>query len=146
MTPTIRRARAEDATALTVTMLTSSSYAGDYARILDGYAVTAEQIARDHVFAAEAETILGFYSLTLVPEPELDLLFVADAAQGRGIGRLLMTHLRATAAALGIATVRIVSHPPALGFYEASGAKRIGTKAPSGKVGWERPILMLAIG
>lgn len=145
MTPVIRRARAEDAPALTTMMHASSAYAGGYARILDGYSVTPEQIARDHVFVAEAEAILGFYSLTLAPEPELDLLFVDDAAQGRGIGRLLMNHLRATAGALSLSTVRIVSHPPALGFYEASGAARIGTKPPFGKVGWDRPILELAI-
>jgi len=137
MTPIIRRARAEDAPALTAIMHASSAYAGDYTRILDGYAVTAEQIARDHVFIAEAETVLGFYSLTVVPEPELDLLFVADQAQGRGIGQLLIDHCRVTAGALGIATVRIVSHPPALGFYQASGANRIGTEPPSGKVGWD---------
>lgn len=146
MTPVIRRARAEDAPVLTAIMHASAAYAGGYARILDGYAVTPEQIARDHVYVAEAETILGFYSLTMLPEPELDLLFVADAAQGRGIGRLLMEHLRATAAAIGVATVRIVSHPPALGFYQTNGARRIGTRPPSGKVGWERPILELAIG
>lgn len=146
MTPVIRRALAEDAPALTAMMHASAAYAGGYARILDGYAVTPEQIAHDHVYVAATETILGFYSLTMLPEPELDLLFVADAAQGRGIGRLLMEHLRATAAAIGFAMVRIVSHPPALGFYQASGARRIGTRLPSGKVGWERPILELATG
>jgi GNAT superfamily N-acetyltransferase len=126
-------------------MHASSAYAGDYARILDGYVVTAEQIARDHVFVAEDEAILGFYSLTLAPEPELDLLFVADPAQGRGIGRLLMDHVRATAASLDVPVLKIVSHPPALSFYEASGAKRTGTKPPAGRVGWDRPILELAI-
>jgi GNAT superfamily N-acetyltransferase len=126
-------------------MHASSAYAGDYARILEGYAVTPDQIARDYVFLAEDKAILGFYSLTLAPEPELDLLFVADRAQGRGIGRLLMDHVRATAASLSAPVLKIVSHPPALGFYETSGATRIGTKPPSGKVGWERPILELAI-
>lgn len=145
MTPVIRRARTEDAPALTAMMHASSAYAGGYARILDGYAITRAQIARDHMFLAEAEATLGFYSLTLLPEPELDLLFVADEAQGRGIGRLMMDHCRATAAVLGISTVRIVSHPPALGFYQANGAKRTGTKPPSGKVQWDRPILELAI-
>jgi GNAT superfamily N-acetyltransferase len=126
-------------------MHASSAYTGDYGRILEGYAVTPDQIARDYVFLAEDAAILGFYSLTLAPEPELDLLFVADRAQGRGIGRLLMDHVRATAASLSVPVLKIVSHPPALGFYEASGAKRTGTKPPSGKVGWDRPILELAI-
>jgi len=146
VTPEIRRAAAGDAAALTRMMHESAAYAGTYARILDGYAVTPDQIARDHVFVAEEDAVLGFYSLMLEPEPELDLLFVADHAQGRGIGRLLMDHLRATAAGLGISSIRIVSHPPALGFYEASGAVRIGAKPASGKVGWERPILDIAIG
>jgi GNAT superfamily N-acetyltransferase len=145
MTPVIRRARAEDAPALTAMMHASSAYADGYARILEGYAIVPEQIARDHMFIADAEATLGFYSLTLLPQPELDLLFVADKAQGRGIGRLLMDHCRAKAATLGISTLRIVSHPPALGFYQANGARRIGTKPPSGKVQWDRPILELAI-
>ncbi|MGQ4516139.1 GNAT family N-acetyltransferase [Streptomyces sp. DW26H14] len=90
-------------------------------------------------------TILGFYALLLTPpEPELDLLFVADAAQGRGIGRLLMDHMKATARAAGEDHVRVVSHPPAEGFYTSVGALRTGViRAYPPAVPWDRPELSI---
>ena len=143
----IRRAQAGDADALTALMHASSAYRGNYARILQGYAVTPDQIARDHVYlATDANGALaGFYSLTLQPEPELDLMFVADAAQGTGLGRALFAHFRALAASLGVQSVLIVSHPPALGFYQRQGAVRTATKPPTDSAPWERPILRLEV-
>ena len=141
----IRKAIASDAPALTALMHASAAYQGHYAAILDGYAVTPAQIARDLVFLAhERDDLWGFYSLTLLPEPELDLMFVADEAQGTGLGRWLIQHLRTIATARGIAAIRIVSHPPAEGFYRRMGAERIGPQPPSGRVSWERPILKLS--
>jgi GNAT superfamily N-acetyltransferase len=146
MDATIRRASACDAEALTELMHSSSAYRGEYARILENYAVTADQIERDLIFAVEAESgLLGFYSLTLIGEPELDLMFVADAMRGTGLGRLLFEHMRAQAADRGIERVRIVSHPPATGFYEAMGSVHAGVSPPSGKASWSRPILCLPI-
>ena len=141
----IRRAAAGDADALTRLMHASSAYRGAYAAILAGYAVTPAQIARDEVYLCEDanRALLGFYSLTLAETPELDLMFVADDVQGRGIGSQLFTHLRATAAALNIVDIVIVSHPPAAAFYERQGAIRIGTKPPTPTASWERPIYRL---
>lgn len=143
----IRRAIAEDAPALSALMHASAAYQGAYAAILHGYAVTPEQVTHDQVFLAErGGEILGFYSLAEAGgEPELDLLFVADAAQGSGVGARLFAHMRDTAHALGIASVKIVSHPPAEAFYVRMGAARVGTAAPSGRVGWARPVLRLKV-
>jgi GNAT superfamily N-acetyltransferase len=142
----IRRARASDAENLTALMHASSAYAGEYASILRDYAVTPEQIDRDLVWLAETGgRVLGFYSLTLSEEPELDLMFVADGLQGTGLGRGLFAHMRAQAAALGIDAVRIVAHPPAAGFYETMGAVPIGISPPFGKASWSRPVLSLPI-
>jgi len=91
------------------------------------------------------EVLAGFYSLTLEGDPELDLMFVADAAQGRGIGALLFAHLRKQARSLGLASVRIVSHPPSADFYLRMGAVRVGTMEPTPTAPWERPILTLAV-
>jgi predicted N-acetyltransferase YhbS len=126
----------------------SAAYQGDYARILEGYQVTAGQIQRDEVFVAEeGGQVLGFYSLANIEvEPELDLLFVADLAQARGVGSALFGHMRSKACELGISTVRIVSHPPAERFYMRMGAQRVGCKAPTGKVSWLRPVLVLELG
>lgn len=89
--------------------------------------------------------VLGFYSLVLAP-PELDLMFVADRAQGRGVGRLLVAHLRSEARAAGLDRVRVVSHPPAEGFYRSVGAVHTGT-APANPpvVVWDRPELEFRI-
>lgn len=123
------------------------AYQGAYGAILEGYALGETQLNRDRIFLAESGgEILGFYSLITEGEPELDLMFVSDAAQGTGLGKILFDHMRETAQALGIASVLIVSHPPSVGFYERMGAVRTGTKPPSGRASWERPILRLPIG
>ncbi len=142
----LRPASAADADALTALMKASAAYSGVYAALLDGYRITAAQIARDHFVIAEGDgRLLGFYSLTLTDEPELDLLFVADAAQGLGIGRVLMLDLIEIARVKAIASVKIVSHPPSLGFYLRHGAVQVGIKPASGRATWDRPILMLPI-
>jgi GNAT superfamily N-acetyltransferase len=144
---TIRRAVAADADILSTLMHACSAYRGSYAAILQGYAVTPAQVERDIVFAAcSDDRVLGFYSLAgLATEPELDLMFVSDAAQGMGLGALLFNHMRSTARTLGLAEVRIVSHPPAETFYLRMGAQRTGSILPSGRVTWPRPLLRLAI-
>jgi len=149
----IRRAGARDADALTQLMHASAAYRGPYASILHGYAVTAAQIGADHLHLAERDLaghgteLLGFYSLTLAASgAELDLMFVADAAQGQGVGAALFAHMHETADALGCTQVTIVSHPPAEAFYRRMGAVRVGTRPPSSRAPWERPVLHLAVG
>ncbi|RII17021.1 putative acetyltransferase [Streptomyces sp. YIM 130001] len=140
---TIRRATGEDAASLTELMHASGAYRGRYASIIAGYRVTADYVARHQVFVADGEhgELLGFYGLVLDP-PELDLAFVADPAQGTGIGRRLVRHMLARARAAGLTGVRVVAHPPATDFYRRLGAQRTGTVAPTPpKVTWERPEL-----
>lgn len=147
-TPTIRRALPQDAGQLTALMHASSAYQGEYASILEGYRVTAGYLTRHEVFLAadgDADTVLGFYSLVADP-PELDLLFVSDAAQGRGVGRLLVRHMTTRAARLGLPEVRVVSHPPAEPFYRRLGATRAGTvPATPPRIPWDRPELRFTI-
>lgn len=141
----IRRALASDAPALTALMQRSSACAGACAAILERHSVTPRQVSRDALFPVEARGVLrGFHSVRgMGNQRELDLMFVADAAQGRGVGALLFRHARDTARSLGAAAPRIVAHPPAEGFYRRMGARRIGTVAPRGRVAWPRPILQL---
>jgi GNAT superfamily N-acetyltransferase len=136
----IRQAAADDIAAMNDLMHASMA-------ILDGYQLTLAQIERDHVYVAEEHAkVLGFYSLIASsPDPELDLLFVSDAAQGIGIGSALIAHLKQLAISLGISAIRIVSHPPALDFYVRIGAKIIGTSPAHGRVTWERPVLTLPV-
>ncbi|MFJ4716831.1 GNAT family N-acetyltransferase [Streptomyces sp. NPDC088785] len=153
---TVRRATARDAKRLTRLVRGSSAYEGQYADMVAGYRVSAAYIDTHRVFAAVDDSgtaqdpgargpVLGFYALLIDPA-ELDLMFVADAAQGRGIGRLLVAHMRDEARAAGLDRVRVVSHPPAEGFYRSMGARRTGTAAAAPPaVGWDRPELEFAL-
>lgn len=144
--PQMRRALPDDAQALTDLMQASRAYEGSYRSILDGYAITRDQIARDVIYLAKQNgQVAGFYSLTLVSGPELDLLFVADSMQGTGLGNMLIQHMKEQARQREIRHVKIVSHPPSVGFYQRMGATIVGTAAPTKKVTWSRPILSLEI-
>jgi GNAT superfamily N-acetyltransferase len=142
----IRAAELRDLPALNALMHASRDYQGEYYTIIENYFVTPEQLKANRVFLAERDgELLGFYSLIVDGEPELDLTFVADAAQGSGAGRALFDHMKHIARASGCASVCIGSHPPSVGFYERMGAVRCGTRPPQGRVTWERPLLKLQI-
>ncbi len=136
----IHRAAPSQAGTLTALMHASSAYQGEYASILDGYAISPGYVEANPTFLATGGAgILGFYALV---DAELDLLFVADEAQGLGIGARLITHMLAEAHERGLESVRVVSHPPALAFYVRMGARRTGTiPANPPKVRWDRPEL-----
>lgn len=140
----VRRAVARDAKRLTRLVRGSRAYEGQYAAMVAGYRVGPDYIEAHRVFVATDGSeghVLGFYSLVLAP-PELDLLFVADQAQGRGIGRLLVAHMRSEARSAGLERVRVVSHPPAEGFYRSVGAVPVGiASATPPAVVWDRPEL-----
>ncbi|MGW0569366.1 GNAT family N-acetyltransferase [Streptomyces tauricus] len=147
----VRRATARDAKRLTRLVRGSRAYEGQYAAMVAGYRVGPDYIETHRVFVAVAATeghegqVLGFYSLVLAP-PELDLMFVADQAQGRGVGRLLVAHMTSEARAAGLDRVRVVSHPPAEGFYRSVGAVHVGTaSATPPAVVWDRPELEFRI-
>ncbi|MEV0587873.1 GNAT family N-acetyltransferase [Nonomuraea sp. NPDC050310] len=145
--PRVRSAVPSDAPDLTALMHASAAYRGEYAAILDGYEVTPDYLERHPAFVAVDVfgRVLGFASLLTDP-PELDLLFVSDAAQGGGVGRLLVERTLERARELGLASVRVVSHPPAEAFYLRLGAERTGTVPPRPpRVTWERPDLRFVL-
>ncbi|MFC7819591.1 MULTISPECIES: GNAT family N-acetyltransferase [unclassified Streptomyces] len=144
----VRRAVARDAKRLTRLVRGSRAYEGQYAAMVSGYRVGPDYIENHRVFVAVEDVtgrVVGFYALLLVP-PELDLLFVQDGTQGRGIGRLLVDHMKTQARAAGLDRVRVVSHPPAEGFYRSVGALPTGTaSANPPAVAWDRPELEFLI-
>ncbi|MGW0116964.1 GNAT family N-acetyltransferase [Streptomyces sp. NPDC003327] len=139
---TVRRATAEDAPRLTRLVRKSAAYRGDYAAMVEGYRVGGPYIEHHlvHVAVDADGLVLGFYAL-LADEAELDLAFVADSAQGLGIGRALMVHMTEQARAAGLDGVRVVAHPPAEEFYLRTGARRVGTVRAAGRIHWDRPEL-----
>ncbi|MFD9289532.1 GNAT family N-acetyltransferase [Streptomyces sp. NPDC060030] len=143
----VRPAVARDAKRLTRLVTTSGAYEGPYAPLVEGYKVGPDYIEAHevHVAVDDDGRILGFYALVVSP-PELDLMFVADEAQGRGIGRLLVGHLLGRARLAGLTAVRVVAHPPAEGFYRSMGAERTGTVvARPPAVMWDRPEMVLTV-
>lgn len=147
-TGTVRRATARDAKRLTRLIQASSAYEGPYAPMIAGYRVGPDYIETHRVFLATGPDgrLLGFYALLLAP-PELDLMFVADAAQGLGVGRRLVEHMKGQARDAGVDAVRVVSHPPAEGFYREVGAERVGTVAANPPaVMWDRPEMVIRVG
>ena len=108
--------------------------------------VTPSYIVEHLVIVAveQAGNLLGFYSLIREP-PELDILFVADSAQRRGISATLVHHMIEQAKRAGFPAVRVVSHPPAEPFYRRMGAQRTGTVAARPPTTtWEPPELWFA--
>ncbi|WP_234326451.1 GNAT family N-acetyltransferase [Streptomyces sp. NRRL S-495] len=144
----IMPAAATDADRLTALIHDCSAYRGAYAQMIAEYRVTPEYLARHEVHlavrAADGD-LLGFYALITEPA-ELDLMFVADRAQGLGVGRRLIAHLLDRARALGLGGgIRVVSHPPAEAFYLRMGAERVGTFPARPPIGWDRPELRFAL-
>ncbi|MEU8541529.1 GNAT family N-acetyltransferase [Streptomyces sp. NPDC048717] len=139
---TLRRATADDSRRLAKLVRTSGAYAGEYASMVDGYQVGGSYVEHHLVYVAvdTQGRVLGFYAL-LLDEAELDLAFVADDAQGRGIGRLLMEHMIEQGRAAGLTSIRVVAHPPAEEFYLRTGARRTGTVRRTGHIHWDRPEL-----
>ncbi|MFE6737423.1 GNAT family N-acetyltransferase [Streptomyces tubercidicus] len=156
-----------DAGRLTRLVRNSRAYEGRYSSMVEGYRVGPDYIEAHRVFvavegAAEgaadgagpgerkagqgAGRVWGFYALMVEPG-ELDLMFVADQAQGYGIGRRLIEHMLDEARRAGLDSVRVVSHPPAEGFYRSVGARLVGTvPANPPAVRWDRPELAFLVG
>ena len=128
----IVRARPEDADTLTAVAFAAKRHWGypegwiqSWQEILT---VTPKLVAENPTFSAtEDDRVIGFYSLTAEPRPDLTHLWVLPVAMGRGIGRALFEHAVEQARTLGLASFEIEADPNAESFYLHMGAKRIGT-------------------
>ncbi|RKT88075.1 Acetyltransferase (GNAT) domain-containing protein [Saccharopolyspora antimicrobica] len=148
MTTHVEDATIADAEELTRIVRTSSAYDGHYRVMVAELGIDADYLAEHLVRVARDGDgrPLGFHTV-IVPgrgaedEGELDYMFVDDAAQGRGLGRLLITDACRQARARGLRRLHVVSHPPSEGFYLSVGARRVGTVPPAGEITWSRPHL-----
>ncbi|MFE6865510.1 GNAT family N-acetyltransferase [Kitasatospora sp. NPDC057692] len=145
----IRPARPSEAAALSALALRSKAHWGYDAAFIEAcraeLTLPPDRVGPDRAAVAEEDgRVLGFVTLTgAPPEGELGMIFVEPAAIGRGVGRRLMDHLRAEAAALGFERITVEADPNAEPFYLAMGAVRTGT-VPSGSIpGRELPLLTL---
>jgi GNAT superfamily N-acetyltransferase len=147
----IRRARPDEAAALTDLALRSKAHWGYdvafMAACRDELTMTPEIVAAKPVFVFEAQSkIRGFYALEVhAMDADVSFLFVEPAAMGRGVGKVLWRHLTGEAKRLGAARITIESDPDAEGFYQAMGARTVG-EAPSGSIpGRTLPLLEVAL-
>ena len=122
----IRRARPEEATALSVLAETSKRHWG-----------------YDDAFIAEIdETAIGFY---LLAQTSLERLFISPEFFGHGVGRALMAHLQTQAREQGLTRIEIISDPNAADFYRRTGAIEAGLSNSQFVSGRQLPVFVLEI-
>lgn len=147
MSPKIRAARAADCARLTEIAIAAKRHWGYPADWIDSWrdelTFTRDKLASWDVFCAlEGGEVLGVGALSCDGEAEVEGLWVWPAAMGRGIGRLLLRRLVAQARTRGMAQLRVVSDPNALGFYRRNGAHVVGS-LPSTPAGRTLPLCYL---
>ncbi|WP_411103948.1 GNAT family N-acetyltransferase [Streptomyces sp. cmx-4-9] len=125
----LRRARADEAQALTGLVMRSKAYWGYDGAFLAACAEElrirpCEVVSRRIVVAESAcGGVLGLASLEGAPaRAVLGLLFVEPSAVGQGVGRLLYRDVLRRAVELGVRRLLIDADPHAAGFYRAMGA------------------------
>ena len=126
------RAIPEDAESLTRVAFAAKRHWGYPERWIlrwtESLTIAPEFVRDNEVYVAtDGERIVGFYALVgEAPQVELEHLWVLPEIMGTGVGRALFDHAMKTAAAAGVADVRIEADPHAEGFYEHMGARRVG--------------------
>ena len=125
----IRRARPEEADALTALIMRAKGYWGYDQPFLElsrpTLTLKSESIERDPVYCAEVgDTIAGVSYLRRLNEAEVSLedLFVDPAFIGQGIGGLLWRHAVDLAKSMGATSLVFEADPHARPFYEHMGA------------------------
>ena len=133
---TIRRARATDADAVgrvhrsAIRELCRTHYTDEQIEAWSGPRPAghfAEVIrAKEFYVAEEGGEVVGFGSLN--PEAcEVDAVYVAPAAAGRGVGTELLRTVEARARELGLKRLSVDASLNAVGFYERAGFELQGT-------------------
>jgi len=149
---TLRAARADEAALLSALALRAKAlwgYSPEFMQACrDELTYAAADVARGGFVVAEEDgRVVGFYALapTVDGAAELKALFVEPAEIGRGLGRALIEHAKASAARLGASRMVIQGDPHAARFYVAAGGVHSGTR-PSGSIaGRALPLFVIAL-
>jgi GNAT superfamily N-acetyltransferase len=143
----LRRARCEDAPALTA-LIYASKQSNGYddafmAACADELRVTATDIAAKTYWIAEGASPFGCVSLG--PQGTIHDLFVHPDHKRQGIGRALWAVLLEEARVKGFARLKLEADPAAVPFYVALGFSTV-SEAPSGSIpGRMLPHMQLAL-
>jgi GNAT superfamily N-acetyltransferase len=137
----IRRARAEEAAALSALARRSKAHWGYDAEFMARCREELTVSLEDEAYVLESDgELLGFYALE---GPELSFLFVVPEQLGRGLGRLLIEHAKAHARARGHHRLKVDSDPHAVGFYRAVGGRQVGEVASASVPGRMLPQFLI---
>ncbi|WP_051485352.1 GNAT family N-acetyltransferase [Nocardioides sp. J54] len=143
---TVRRARADDAGAVSALALRSKAHWGYPPEFLEQcrseLTYTPERCAAGSMWVAERDgEVVGFHLVAGdPPEGELEALFVAPEHIGTGLGGLLLRHALVVAAGLGFQRLVLEADPHAEPFYRRHGAVPEG-HATSPSTGRQLPVL-----
>ncbi len=138
MTPGFRRARPEEAEALTALIYASKQSNGYDDAFMRACAaelrVRPEDIAAGNIWVAKGHDLMGCATLSCSGTVgNISAFFVDPAHKRRGVGRLLWDHLRKEARAQGMIYLRLDADPAAVSFYRAMGWRVTG-QSPSGSI------------
>ena len=150
----IRPARTDEADILSELAFRSKAYWGYSDKFMQAckeeltYHRNAFSTELFHFVVAELDSIvIGFYAIEQLTtaKAELEALFVEPKWIGRGVGRILMAHAKATAMQLGVDELIVQSDPNAEDFYLAAGGEIIDKRESGSVPGRYLPVLSIAI-
>ena len=150
--PRIRRARPDEADALSALAARSKAHWGYDAdfleRVRDAMTLRGEDVDQHEVWMLESAdgTPIGYHRVIPGDPAELEDLWVDPSSIGSGAGRRLFTHAVEVARRGGASALEIDADPNALGFYERMGAVRIGDTASKLIPGRTLPRLRIEVG
>lgn len=130
--PRIRRARSDEADALSALAARSKAHWGYDAafmeRVRDAMTLRPEDVGRHEVWVLESSSgaPIGYHRVIPGEPAELEDLWVEPSAIGSGAGRRLLEHALEVARITGASALEIDADPHAVGFYERMGAVLIG--------------------
>lgn len=128
----IRRARLDEAAALTALARRSKAHWGYPADLMEKFApelvIDADRVGRHEVWVLQdrRDRVLGFHRAAPGDPAILEDLWVTPEAIGSGHGRRLWKHAVGVARASGADAMELDADPNAVPFYERMGARRIG--------------------
>ena len=151
MTPTIRRARPEEAPALRALAHRSKAhwpYTAEFlAAVEPMLQLQPDDVAAHEVWVLELDDgIVGWHRVTLHGDrAELEDLWLEPAVIGTGLGRVLFEHAATVADGLGAQRLEWDADPYAVGFYRAMGGEQIGSTPSAAEPGRMLPRMQLAL-
>ena len=151
MTPTIRRARPDEAPALRALAHRSKAhwpYTPEFLAVVEPMLqLQPDDVAAHEVWTLEVDGIVvGWHRVTMHGDgAELEDLWLEPGVIGTGLGRVLFEHAVTVADGLGAQRLEWDADPYAVGFYRAMGGEQIGSTPSAAEPGRMLPRMQLAL-